>query len=77
MDTDTIAVLRDSLQDIMKYAFAVELCQLLTSQTTTDSSAPSLSFLCCKSRYIVQEQDRYFNVKYEETSSAYQNLSRI
>ncbi|KAK9899852.1 MRG-domain-containing protein [Cystobasidium minutum MCA 4210] len=45
MDTDTIAVLRDSLQDIMKF--------------------------------IVQEQDRYFNVKYQETSSAYQNLSRI
>lgn len=27
-------------------------------------------------RYIAEERDNLFNVKYEETSSAYQNIAR-
>lgn len=44
MDAETVTVLREALQDVM--------------------------------RWIVQEKDTLFNVSYEETSSAYQNISR-
>lgn len=44
MDSETVTVLREALQDIL--------------------------------RYIAEERDNLFNVKYEETSSAYQNIAR-
>lgn len=63
MDPESVAILREYIHELMGFVSWLLLLELDTQ-------------FCRLSRYMVREKERIFQITYDETDTAYQNVSR-